>query len=66
MSSPVATPPSPPSTSAKGTEPVRVQRSLGARILARPEIGALAAAIAIFVFFFAIAPPFRTPEALST
>jgi simple sugar transport system permease protein len=49
MSSPVATPPSPPSTSAKGTEPVRVQRSLGARILARPEIGALAAAIANIV-----------------
>ena len=69
MSSPVATPPSPPSppsTSAKGTEPVRVQRSLGARVLARPEIGALAAAIAIFVFFFAVAPPFRTAEALST
>jgi simple sugar transport system permease protein len=69
MSSPVATPPSPPSppsTSAKGTEPVRVQRSLVARVLARPEIGALAAAIAIFVFFFAVAPPFRTAEALST
>jgi simple sugar transport system permease protein len=35
-------------------------------VLARPEIGALAAAIAIFVFFFAIAPPFRTFAALST
>jgi simple sugar transport system permease protein len=29
-------------------------------------VGALAAAIAIFVFFFAIAPPFRTFAALST
>ncbi|WP_433507821.1 ABC transporter permease [Pseudonocardia halophobica] len=66
MSSPVATPPSPPSTPSTGTEPVRVQRSLGARILSRPEVGSLAAAIAIFVFFFAIAPPFRTAEAFST
>jgi simple sugar transport system permease protein len=36
------------------------------RVLARPEIGALAAAIAIFIFFAAIAPPFRTLGALST
>ncbi|GAA1306847.1 ABC transporter permease [Pseudonocardia xinjiangensis] len=36
------------------------------RVLARPEIGALAAAIAIFIFFFAVAPPFRTLPAFST
>ncbi|WP_181780694.1 ABC transporter permease [Pseudonocardia pini] len=66
MSSPVATPPSPPTESSAKLEPVRVQRSLGARVLGRPEIGAFAAAVAIFIFFFAIAPPFRSAEALST
>jgi len=30
------------------------------RVLTRPEIGAVAAAIAIFIFFFAVAAPFRT------
>jgi simple sugar transport system permease protein len=35
-------------------------------VLARPEIGAFAAAIAIFIFFFAIADPFRTLPAMST
>ncbi|HCS56312.1 MAG TPA: ABC transporter permease [Gordonia polyisoprenivorans] len=36
------------------------------RVLVRPEIGALVGAIAIFVFFCIVAPPFRTPEALAT
>jgi simple sugar transport system permease protein len=63
MSSSVATQPSPPSPTA---EPVRVQRSLLARVLARPEIGALAAAVAIFIFFFAVAAPFRTLPAFAT
>jgi simple sugar transport system permease protein len=45
---------------------VRVQRSAFSRILARPEVGALLAAIVIFAFFFAIAPPFRTLDALGT
>ena len=63
MTSSVATQPSPPPPT---TGPVRVQRSLVSRVLGRPEVGALAAAIAIFVFFFAIAPPFRTFAALST
>jgi simple sugar transport system permease protein len=35
-------------------------------MLARPEIGALVAAIVIFIFFAAIAPPFRTLNGLST
>jgi len=56
--------PSPPKSAAD--EPVRVQRSFAARMLARPEIGALAAAIAIFIFFFAVAPPFRTLPAFAT
>ena len=46
--------------------PPRPKRSLVARVLGRPEIGAFAAAIAIFVFFYAVAPPFRTLPALST
>ncbi|NMH96952.1 ABC transporter permease [Pseudonocardia acidicola] len=61
MSSPVATQPSPITE-----EPVRPPRSLFSRLLARPEIGAVAAAIAIFIFFFAVAPPFRDTAALST
>jgi simple sugar transport system permease protein len=36
------------------------------RILARPEVGALAAAIVIFLFFYAVAPTFRTLPAAST
>ncbi|HEY0812998.1 MAG TPA: ABC transporter permease [Pseudonocardia sp.] len=56
-----STTPQPPST---GTP--RAQRSLVSRMLARPEIGALAAAIVIFIFFAAIAPPFRTLQGIST
>jgi simple sugar transport system permease protein len=36
------------------------------RLLIRPEMGALIGAIAIFIFFAVVAPPFRTPEALAT
>jgi len=63
MSSTVTTEttPQPPSTGAP-----RAQRSLVSRVLARPEIGALAAAIVIFIFFAAIAPPFRTLNGFST
>ena len=63
MSSSVATQPSPPSQTAA---PARQQRSMVSRVLARPEIGALAAAIAIFVFFYAVAAPFRTLPAFAT
>jgi simple sugar transport system permease protein len=60
MSSPVATPP-------KASEkPAPVKRSMASRLATRPEIGAVAAAIAIFIFFFAIAPPFRTLPSFST
>ena len=37
-----------------------------ARILARPEAGAIAGAIIIYIFFFIIAPPFRNASSLST
>jgi simple sugar transport system permease protein len=63
MSSSVVTQPSAPPEHAF---PERQQRSVFARVLARPEIGALAAAIAIFVFFYAVAPTFRSLPAAST
>jgi simple sugar transport system permease protein len=61
MSTPVATKES-PSTG----DPARPTRSLTARMLTRPEVGAVAAAIAIFIFFFAIAAPFRTLPSFAT
>jgi simple sugar transport system permease protein len=64
MSSSVVTePPAAPPTS---DVPVREPRSFVSRLLARPEIGALAAAIVIFLFFYAVAPTFRTFAAAST
>jgi simple sugar transport system permease protein len=60
MSSPVATP-----TKTSDT-PAPAKRSLTSRLAIRPEIGAIVAAIAIFIFFFAIAPPFRTLPSFST
>jgi simple sugar transport system permease protein len=42
------------------------QRSTLSRMLARPEIGALAGAIVIFLIFFIVAPPFREPSSLAT
>ncbi|MCW2619064.1 MAG: inner-rane translocator [Modestobacter sp.] len=63
MSSSVMTQPSAPPAAGP---PARPQKSVVARVLARPEIGALAAAIAIFAFFYAVAPPFRTLPAIST
>jgi simple sugar transport system permease protein len=67
MSSSVATQP-PPSRppEAPPAAPPRAQRSLVGRVLARPEIGALVAAIVIFLFFYAVAPTFRTFAAAST
>jgi simple sugar transport system permease protein len=61
MSTPVATKESPSTGNS-----TRHKRSLTARMLTRPEIGAVAAAIAIFVFFFAIAPAFRTLPSFAT
>jgi simple sugar transport system permease protein len=42
------------------------RRSTLARLFARPEAGALAGAIVIYIFFFIIAPPFRSANSLST
>ena len=42
------------------------RKSLLARLMGRPEVGALAGAILIFIFFFAVAPPFRDANSLSS
>ena len=44
----------------------RVKLGLSNRLLARPEIGALVAAIAIGIFFIAVAPAFRSVDSLLT
>jgi simple sugar transport system permease protein len=63
MSSSVATPPSPPTPTAAVERP---KKPLLSTLLTRPEVGSFAAAIAIFIFFSAIAEPFRSLPALST
>jgi len=42
------------------------RRSGLARLLARPEAGAVAGAIVIYIFFFVIAPPFRYANSFSS
>src|SRR5215472_16113713 len=42
------------------------RKSTLARLFARPETGALTGAIVIYIFFFAIAPAFRSAGSLST
>jgi simple sugar transport system permease protein len=44
----------------------RVNLGLSNRLLARPEIGSLAAAIVIFIFFLAAAPAFRSADSYFT
>jgi simple sugar transport system permease protein len=67
MSSSVATQPPAPSASPPPPDAAsRAQKSVLTRVLARPEVGALAAAIVIFLFFYAVAPSFRTLPAAST
>jgi simple sugar transport system permease protein len=60
MSTPVTT--KPPDT----PDSTKPQRSLASRILTRPEFGAIAAAIVIFIFFFSVAAPFRTLPSFGT
>ena len=40
--------------------------SVVTRMLGRPELGAFLAAVVIYIFFFIVAPAFRSPEAFST
>ncbi|GAB3966379.1 ABC transporter permease [Actinoallomurus acanthiterrae] len=42
------------------------EKSLAARLLARPEVGALIGALAVYVLFFAVAEPFRGLDSLAT
>lgn len=42
------------------------RRSIGRRLLSRPEIGSAVGAIVIFIFFLVVAPTFRTLPAQST
>ena len=44
----------------------RVKIGLSQRLLGRPEVGALVAAILIFIFFLAAAPAFRSAESFFT
>jgi simple sugar transport system permease protein len=59
----VKTDPSPPAPSEASN---RVTLGWTNRLLARPEIGALVAAIVIFVFFLIVAPAFRSPASFFT
>jgi simple sugar transport system permease protein len=62
MSQTVQTAPAPPPA-----EPTnRVKLGMSNRILARPEVGALVAAVIIFIFFLVSAPSFRSPESFFT
>src|SRR6195952_2724376 len=54
-----------PVTSGSTEAPGRVKLSFRHRLLARPEVGALIAAVVIYIFFFIVAPSFRTASALS-
>ena len=55
-----------PAVETPAEESNRVQIGLLGRMLARPEIGALVAAIVIGIFFLIVAPPFRSAESLAT
>lgn len=61
MSQTIETAPPPPAAE----EPAE-RKSLLTILIHRPEVGALVAALAIFVFFFAVAEPFRSVAAFST
>ncbi|RSM46220.1 ribose ABC transporter permease [Actinoplanes sp. ATCC 53533] len=56
----------PPSATTPSEASNRVTLSLYSRILARPEVGALVAAVIIFVFFLSAAPAFRSTESFFT
>ena len=61
MSQAVKAPETPGTTDASG----RVTLSFRHRLMARPEVGAFIAAVVIYIFFFIVAPTFRTAAALS-
>ena len=61
MSQTVTTPPQAPTEASN-----RVTLGWSNRLLARPEVGALVAAIVIFIFFLIVAPAFRSPASFFT
>ncbi|MCU1537447.1 MAG: sugar transporter permease protein [Humibacillus sp.] len=61
MSHTTTTPPTAPAEASN-----RVTLGWSNRLLARPEVGALVAAIVIFVFFLIVAPAFRSPASFFT
>jgi simple sugar transport system permease protein len=63
MSTPVKTDTTPAAPSEASN---RVSLGLSNRLLARPEIGALVAAVVIFLFFLVVAPAFRNPASFFT
>ncbi|TDU01957.1 monosaccharide ABC transporter membrane protein (CUT2 family) [Streptomyces sp. 846.5] len=65
MTAPVTTPSPPPAAAPRGLAGRDSQRSLLHRFLARPEVGALVGAIAVYAFFWAVAPSFRPAGSLS-
>jgi simple sugar transport system permease protein len=60
------TPPPPTSSGGAAAAPPPVSPSFLTRALGRPEIGAFLAAVVIYIFFFIVAPSFRSPESFST
>lgn len=58
----------PQSSAGPSPQPTKrtAERSLARRFLARPEVGALIGAIAVYVFFWVVAPSFRPADSLST
>jgi len=66
---PPAEPPNRPSAAPLGAHAEssnRVQLGWSNRLLARPEIGALVAAVILFIFFLAVAPAFSSVDSLMT
>ena len=62
MSTPVKT----DTTAAPSEASNRVSLGFSNRLLARPEVGALVAAVVIFIFFILVAPAFRSPSSFLT
>jgi simple sugar transport system permease protein len=56
----------PPTQPAPLPQKRTAQRSPARRFLARPEVGALIGAIAVYAFFWVMAPSFRPADSLST